>query len=154
MSGGAAAITAGPAPQLALFANLQALSPSTQDVAFDDNRIQARFELHRALDRGNDADLLTWARRWGGALVDGVEHHVAEAEYLNQKLDESDDWSSSYDDARVQEAETGVQNAHEAVTDARNKLANLVQPDVQAAVVDLDEALKHLTGALKEIDAL
>lgn len=87
-------------------------------------------------------------------MVDGVEHHVAEAEYLNQKLDENDDWSSSYDDARLQEAETGVQNAHEAVTDARNKLANLVQPDVQAAVVDLDEALKHLTGALKEIDAL
>lgn len=154
MSGGAAAVSAGPAPQPALFSGLQVLTPSTTDTTSADVRANARFELHRALDRGNDADLLAWVRRWGEGLTDGIEHHVAEAEYLNEKLDESDDWSSSYDNAKLQEAETGVQNAHEAVADARNKLANLVQPDVQAAVVDLDEALKHLTGALKEIDAL
>lgn len=146
-------MSGGPALQPALFSGLQLLTPSTTDVASEDNRVTARFELHRALDRGNDADLLAWARRWGEALTDGIEQHVVEAEYLKGRLDESNDWNSAFDRGRVQEVEDAVESAKNCVIEAKAQLA-LRPADIEAADRELDEALDDLKRALKDIDTL
>lgn len=52
----------------ALF-DLPPAGPSMTELAFDGCAEQARFELHRAADFGNDADLAGWARKWGESLV-------------------------------------------------------------------------------------
>ncbi|NBB64302.1 hypothetical protein GVN18_34125 [Pseudomonas sp. ODNR1LW] len=152
MTGGALAAPVG--VQAPLFTGLQTLATSTTDIAAADNRVMARFELHRALDRGNDADLVVWARRWGEAMVDGVEYHVAEAERAEAALDDSDNLSSSLDYDRVKEIEDAVDSAKEAAFEARARFDNLNCPEAKAAIADLDEAIGHLQRALKELDAL
>lgn len=146
-------MSGGPALQPALFSDLQLLTPSTTDVASEDNRVTARFELHRALDRGNDADLLAWARRWGEALTDGIEQHIVEAEYLKGKLVESEDWNGAFVQSRVQEVEGAVDSAKDCVIEAKAQLA-LRPADIEAADRELDEALDDLKRALKDIDTL
>lgn len=55
------------------------------DLADPLNVTQARFELHRAIDFGDDAGLATWARKWGEAALTISE----EAEALADNTDGS-----------------------------------------------------------------
>lgn len=67
MSGGAAAASAGPAPQPALFPALPPVGPSRSE-----DLVQCRYELHRALDFGGESERAAWCERWGEALMDSA----------------------------------------------------------------------------------
>lgn len=43
--------------------------PSKRDLAFPENLTQARYELHKALDRGGEAEKAAWTRDWGEAAL-------------------------------------------------------------------------------------
>lgn len=79
MSGGAAAASAGPAPQLALF-GYPPLSPSQTECALPGVIENARYAFFRALDHGTDGDLAQWARLWGESLITFAQGRVAGVE--------------------------------------------------------------------------
>jgi len=66
MADGAVIATAGSAPRAALFDDLPPMGPTRAD----SDLVQARYELHRALDTGVEADRAAWCERWGEALLD------------------------------------------------------------------------------------
>lgn len=47
--------------------------PSNRDLAFDGNLTQARYELHKAIDRGGEAEQAAWSRDWGEAALTHAE---------------------------------------------------------------------------------
>lgn len=49
------------------------LSPSRTNLTVTDNVIQARHELHRAIDFGGDAECSAWARKWGETSLEAAE---------------------------------------------------------------------------------
>jgi hypothetical protein len=60
------------------------LIPGAVDLGNGDNVVQARHELHRAIDFGSDAECAAWARKWGEAALACGERVSA--------LDEDDYW--------------------------------------------------------------
>jgi hypothetical protein len=42
---------------------------STLDLSQGDNVVQARHELHRAIDRGGETETAAWALKWGEAAL-------------------------------------------------------------------------------------
>ncbi|WOB78313.1 hypothetical protein [Brevundimonas nasdae] len=47
--------------------------PSNRDLEFDGNLTQARYELHKAIDRGGEAEQAAWTRNWGEAALTRAE---------------------------------------------------------------------------------
>ena len=52
---------------------MAALTRSNRDLASDDNLVQARYELHKAIDRGGDAEQAAWSREWGETALERVD---------------------------------------------------------------------------------
>lgn len=155
MADGAVIATAGSTPQAALF-HLATVSPGQTDIVNPGVLDAARYELHRALDRGNDADVLAWARRWGEALVDGVEDYADEAVLLRDEAAESEIWNGSLSEAdanTVKEVEASIDSAAEAAADALNSL-KVGAIGVPTAIAGLEEVTRHLAAASKDIATL
>lgn len=155
MADGAVIATAGSAPQAALF-HLAAVSPGQTDIANAGVLDSARYELQRALDRGNDTDVLAWARRWGEALVSGVEDYVDEVAILKDEAAEDAIWHGSLSDGAketIKVVEASIDDAAEAAADALNSL-KAGALGVPTAIAGLEEVTKHLKAASKEITTL
>lgn len=149
MADGAVIASTGTAPQAALF-DLPALSPSQRD-ANAENLVNARFELHRALDRGVDADLVAWARRWGETLVDDAIDLVDASDAL-EDLDDDDTWVGALEADKVRDVEACIDSAREAVAEAQESLGAGEMVSILTANDSLNEALKHLSEAARLLD--
>lgn len=59
------------------------LTPSALDLSNGDNVVQARFELHRALDLGTPAGVEAWTRKWGEAALAVAAHAAGQDGEIN-----------------------------------------------------------------------
>lgn len=127
------------------------LSPSLFDVTAPNRDVQARYELHRALDFGGEAALAKWAREWGSSILESSAARVTELEA------EVDALSSDLNDERNAVLDTS------SVTDELDELKAAIDTalsDLEAthdagdAVAQLKDGLAILTKARKELDAL
>lgn len=99
---------------------------------------QATHELHRAQDFGTDADLATWAKRWGQSLVQTVQDASAGTEALR-------------------DARTALEVASTALEKPVTRLEALVDAPVRSApwlhlgddVTALRECIDAIDGALE-----
>jgi|GEM_PF-2192844 len=152
----AAALTLG-AVQTPLFA-WPHIGPSESTVSGEGGGLdRARYELHRALDFGNDADLAAWGRRWGESLCSGVldeqhERRMAEgaAESAEAELSDMQDGADP-DDVKFIEAE--LDDAAAAVSSAEAIIRAAPQGPL-TAVRDLEDAAKAIAAAAKRVGSL
>lgn len=130
--------------------DLPPLSQAMREVADDLSLAQARHELHRAQDFGNEAELARWAERWGPGFVDrsnldnviaGLERDLAAAE-----AEAEEPVDTARVDDELDEVEACIRAALEALAPDG--------VDDSDAVDQLKDALKHLDKAGVELDKL
>ena len=134
------------------------LSPSLFDVTAPNRDVQARYELHRALDFGGEAALAKWAREWGSSILESTAATITELQ------GEVDHLAGELDDERKRVLDTSP------VTDELDELKACIDtamseleamPDgiddashLADAAAQLKDGLAILTKARKELDAL
>jgi hypothetical protein len=106
-----------------------ALIPSAVDLTDAGNVVQARHELHRAVDHGGETEQAAWSRKWGEAAL-------AAGEKASRDAGGWDGWSLP----------RPVEDADEANTSLMTELAKTA-PDI--------EKCRRLAGRIsKRLDAL
>jgi hypothetical protein len=86
------------------------------------NRVQARWELHRAT---SGAALAAWARKWGEALIIGYETHSADAaaDIAEAEGRADDGWAAaSVAEMEAEEAQEEVATLERAIADTIDEL--------------------------------
>lgn len=122
----------------ALSAGLPRLSPSQQDCHATANIDRAEHELHRAVDRGTEADRAVWASRWGQPLIDAAKDPRQE-EVEPEAVDTSDA------EAELDELKACIDTALEELGDG---------PASAAARLQLVDALQYVGKVRKELEKL
>ena len=110
---------------------MAALTRSNRDLASDDNLIQARYELHKAIDRGGEAEQAAWSREWGETALDRVDT-------ANQ---EGGGWDFFGPSKRLVDVAEKAGDAADALV----ALLHAATPDIALAKTRASEIAKQLT---------
>lgn len=122
--------------------DLPPLTETMRAAADHDSLAQARHELHRAQDFGNEAELARWAERWGEGLLQTAGEGVDVADAEPEEVDTSDVKSE------LEEARARVDEVIASLKGPTGKLdlSSLLDAaeDCRRAVLKADDELEKL----------
>lgn len=118
------------------------MSPSMADPGNPDVLVNARFELHRALDFGTDGDLVNWARRYGEGFLRFINERDGEIELLEEEVAEAKQ--------ETKDAVVDTDNLATALTDAEKHVceARSIAKSLPVVADDLAKALDLAKAAI------
>lgn len=111
-----------------------------QDLAVPGHVEDARHQLNRAIDRGDEAALAAWARRWGRGALERAEA-AAGAEAVSDEI-------SRFKSSDITDVEHDIRNALKAL----EAVTEFFESDTPNAI--RDRADRSLVAAIELIDGL
>lgn len=113
-----------------------ALPLTLTDLTIPDNVTQARYELNRAADRGDDPALAAWAKKWGEPALLAAEEGPDREDVL--ELETAPASTEAADDALAKLEER---------LDTMNKIVGRSPLDLSALAAAVEDARTHLSAA-------
>lgn len=127
-------------------------APSMTDEGSAENLVQARYELHRALDSNDPDKARAWLRDWGESLLRGADDgRAAEEAYLAEAGDEPEPVDTERVEDALDDAEHELVTTINAVAEAEKARTPVAPNDLQGGLRD---ALSSLRKARTELDKL
>lgn len=113
-----------------------ALPLTLTDLTIPDNVTQARYELNRAVDRGDDPALAAWAKKWGESALLAAEEGPDREDVL--ELETAPASTEAADDALAKLEERLF---------TMNKIVGRSPLDLSALAAAVEDARTHLSAA-------
>lgn len=114
-----------------------ALPLTLTDLTVSDNVTQARYELNRAVDRGDDPALAAWAKKWGESALVAAEEGPDREDALEFEVAPA---------ASTETADTALAKLEERL-DTMNKVVGRSPLDLSALAAAVEDARTHLSVA-------
>lgn len=114
-----------------------ALPLTLTDLTVPDNVTQARYELSRAVDRGDDSALAAWAKKWGESALLAAEEGPDREDALEFEAAPA---------ASTEAADTALAKLEERL-DTMNKIVGRSPLDLSALAAAVEDARTHLSAA-------
>lgn len=121
-------------------------APSTTDAGSAENLVQARYELHRALDSNDPDKARAWLRDWGESLIRGADDgRAAEEAFEAHTCEEPDPDKSGVRDALKDAEDEVVSLANRLGASGDQKVSpNEMQEPLRAILEDIRDAKREL----------